>query len=254
MTSDLKQLWQKNREVGIFLLANALIFLVAQILIGIGYGEDYERARVRMDRLRRELEKPMAIDSNLNSVEKTHVSLKHQLGSLVGRSQFVVRPEFQLSNEGFSAENQYFDRITRTREDLLRRAFHLHVEIPDTLGLPSVSPTGKEELSRYLRGLDLVHRLIHASMDFGVVQVEDIRIEPLRANSSRQGPLLEEVRVSLRILAPGRALHSWIEWTQAVEQSLPMIRAKLSPSRQEDLILGEFEFLAIQFLEEEIKS
>ena len=260
MASDFTSLWQKDKPFWTFLGGGLALFLVGETAIGYLYRDDLEAARVQIRAERKELGKKRANRANLEAVEAVHRRLQEGIAAVEGKVQFQESPEFQLAEGAASPENQYFDIVTRIRERLVTRAHHNNIEVPDSLGLPAVSPTGKEEIRRTLRGLDLVQRAVGLAIDLEVDRVEEIRIEPearakrKEGEAGKGGASIDTVRVRMRIAGSGHALAGFLEATQTAGRPLLMERCKLSASSRGDWLVGDLEFLALRFPTEEEKK
>lgn len=261
MASSWNELWQKDKSFWVFLGGSLALFLIGETAIGYLYRDDLDSARVQISSEKKELKKPLATRKNLEVAEAMHKTLRDGIELMQAKAEFLESAEYQLAENGTSPENQYFDLVTRTRERVVRSAFQNNVEVPEGLGLPTVSPTGKEEIRRYLRGLDLTQRVILLAVQSRVLRVDEIRIEPqLRGRRSagaqdvKEGPSTEEVRVKMKIVGKGRALAQFVELTQLLDRPVLLEKANLKASSKGDLMVGEFEFLALKFLGTESKQ
>lgn len=255
MASSFQELWQRNRSLGIYLLGGGALFLIGETAIGFLYREDLESSQARIAALRREIQKPVASAENLAWLEAAHSKLQGGIEKTQALAEFRGTPAFAVAQGGASPENQYFDIVTRVRSTLLRRAHHQNIEIPDSLGLPAVSPTGEEEISRVLRGLELVVRACEAGISAEIDRVEELRIEPSRKQRNRETkaskgaePNWEEIRIQMKVLGTGLALSRFVESASSGKNPLVMERAKITQLTKGNQVRGEFEFLALRLL------
>lgn len=257
MAANFNDLWQQNKPFWVFLGGSLALFLIGESAIGMLYGEDLDSARVQIRNEQKELRKVKATKANLESAETMNNKLKDGIHNMQSKAEFVASAEYQLVEGGASPENQYFDLVTKTREKVVREALHNNMEVPESLGLPTVSPTGKEEITRYLRGLDLTQRAILLAVQNDVDRIDTIQIEPqvrgkrsaaAQDASAKEGPSIEEVRVKMKLIGRGRSLARFLEATQTLERPLMLERAKLTAASKGDVMVGELEFLALRFL------
>lgn len=252
--ADLGDFFGKNKAFCLVVGGGFAALLVGEAAINMFYGSELESARAQIRVETRELKKEMPNAANLETVQTALDKLKKGVAQIEGRTQFDGSKEFELADGGVIPENQYFDIVTRTRERLVSRAHHANVDLPESLGLPALSPTNKEEISRYLRGLDLVQRAVTLAIEQRIVRIDDLRIEPdsrtKRKEKDGKGPMTEEVRVKMKILGSGAAIASFYQATQNGAKPFLLERAKIAAAPKGDLLTGDFDFLVLRFLGE----
>lgn len=254
--ADLGDFFGKNKTFCLVTAGGLAALLVGEAAIGMFYGNELDAARAQIRTETKELKKELANKENLDTVQAALEKLTKGVGQIEGRTQFDGAKEFELVDGGVSPENQYFDIVTRTREKLVSRAHHANIDMPESLGLPALSPTNKEEIARYLRGLDLVQRALQMAIDSRIVRVDDLRIEPdsrTRRKVEKDGkaaPMTEEVRVKMKLLGSGAALTAFFQATQSGAKPFLLERAKIGAASKGELLSGEFEFLVLRFLGE----
>lgn len=252
--ADLGEFFGKNKAFCLVIGGGLAGLLLGEALIGMVYGGELEAAQAQIRAASKELKKKdVANADNLATVKAALEKLQKGVAQIEGRTQFDGAKEFELVDGGVSPENQYFDIVTRTRERLVSRAHHANVDLPESLGLPALSPTNKEEIARYLRGLDLVQRAVTLAVEHRVTRIEDLRIEPesrTKKKDGKAGPMTEEVRVRMKVMGSGAAITAFFQATQAGAKPFLLERAKVAAAPKGGLLSGEFDFLVLRFLGE----
>lgn len=254
--ADSGDFFGKNKTLCLVLGGGLVALLVGEAAIGMLYRDDLDAALAQIRNEKKELKKELANADNLEKVRTALEKLKTGVAQIETRTQFDGTKDFELVDGGVSPENQYFDIVTRTRERLVSRAHHANIDLPESLGLPALSPTNKEEIARYLRGLDLVQRAVGFAIDAGVVRIEDLRIEPESRTKRREdkdgkrGAMTEQVRVKMKLTGTGAAITAFYQATQSGAKPVLLDRTKIAAASKGDLLTGDFDFLVLRFLGE----
>lgn len=228
---DAGEYWQENKRfvttVGVGLLA----FLIGVVLIDSLYAADLEDAQRSRSELIRKRGQPRFSRAERADAERENEELLAALGTLREAVEFEVRPRYRRDPAQGSASSQYLRVAADVRDELLPLANRSRMALVGTLGLPELSPTGEDEIVRYLEALDLIDRVVRMAVATGVARVDQIRISLDPAVYKRGEPVaVERTRVEFQMNGPSLPLLRFLERSQDPEAGGPLAVLELELS------------------------
>jgi hypothetical protein len=201
---DLNEYWQENKRAIVTTAGGVVVFLLGSMLVDRTFRDEL-RAQVRAgdsaaQKLRGE---PMYTVADRAAAQEENDALAAVVATLAQATAFEARPAFRLDPKAGAATNQYFAAVSRVREELLTLAGRNNLRLPDDLGLPALSPTREEEITRYLEALDLVDRAARTAIASGLQRIDKIEIKLDPKLATRQG-VGEVEKTRVEIAASGK--------------------------------------------------
>ncbi len=245
---DLNEYWQENKRFVLTVLGGGLVFLIATQVIDPVIGDDLRSTRRTRDSVQRELKESRYLARDLANARTQNEALAVARDDLAQYVGYPTREEFQLDRSRGSAGNQYFDAVTRVREDLLRRAGRRNIRLAQDLGLPTLAPTRDDEIARHLDALDLIERVVNLCIDERVERVDKIEIKIDPGLHGRHGVgTVEKTRVKMKMTGASAPMLRVIAATQSPEvgPSILIEEIEIIPERTKtDEVRLEVTFLA----------
>jgi hypothetical protein len=222
---DLETFWQENKRFLGLVAAGLVLFLLGELAIGAAFGDDLAAQRRALSTATRNLSGESFYGrQELERARADNEALKGALDQLARAVAFETRAPFRLDPARGSASSQYFAAASRTRDELVALAGRADLRLPETVGLPALSPTRDEEIERHLEALDLIDRVVRLCVDAGVERIDTIDITLDPALSSRQGVgFLERTRIAFKLSGDPTALQRLLLATQAEGEGTPLL-------------------------------
>ena len=245
---DFNDYWQENKRFVMTVVGGLIVFLISLSVINSTIGGELKDKRRELTKLRSDLGKSRYQGSDLATARSENEALEGVVETLAAAVAFDTRPEFQLDASSGTSGNQYFNRVTAVREDLLRRANRSNVRVVPDLGLPALAPTRDEDIARHLDALDVIERVLEVAIAEGVARIEkiDIRLDPGLHGRKGVGRV-EKTRITMKMSGPSAPILRLLAATQtpAGGKSLIVEGVTMVPERlKQDEAKLEVTFLA----------
>jgi hypothetical protein len=245
---DLNDYWQENKRFVLTVIGGLVVFMIGEMVIDSMIGAELKDQQRELVKQTNELKKARFLPADLSRARSENEALETTVAQLGGLVAFDTRAEFRLDPAGGSAGNQYFNQVSRVREDLLRRANRRNVRIVPDLGLPALAPTRDDEIERHLDALDLIERVLDIAIEEGVSRIEkiDIKLDPGLHGRKGVGRV-EKTKITMKLSGPSGPILRLIAATQSPANGASLIVDSLTmvPERQkEDEAKLEISFLA----------
>lgn len=172
--------WQTHRRFILGLAAGVVGFFILLAITGSGSKEDFRRSSSSISSTRRKMHSSnMYGAAQVSTLEQRLAALQERNAELGRMSLPPFRERFQIPS-GTPAAQHYISLTGELRDEMVGWALRHNCEVDDSLGLPPVSPSQPQQISRILHGLDIVDRVVHLAVDHGAAEVDKIRISQKR--------------------------------------------------------------------------
>jgi hypothetical protein len=230
---DLNDVWQENKRFLTIVAGGVLAFVVGEMVIASSFGDELKAQQRSVAASSRKLSgDPMYAREDLDAARAENEALRAAVGRLSQAVAFRARPEFQVQSGRGSASSQFFNVVATTREALLTLAGRSNLRVPDSVGLPALSPTRDGDIERYLEALDVIDRVVRLAVDAGAERIDhiDIKLDPALASREGVGSL-ERTRVVVSFSGAAGPLRRLLVATQAAGDGLLIESLEMLPSR-----------------------
>lgn len=245
---DLNEYWQENKRFVMTVVGGLIVFAIGNAMINSFIGDELASKKRTRTKVQRDLKESRYAAKDLSVARLENERLVAANEELAKNVTYPTRDEFQLKASRGTAGNQYFDAVTRVREDILRRAGRANIRIDQDLGLPSLAPTRDDEIGRHLDGLDLVQRVLDVAITERIERVDSIEITPDRGLRSTKGvDHVEKTEVKMKMSGRSGPILRLLEATQTPSLGQPILidTIEIVPERtKEDEVRMEITFLA----------
>lgn len=231
---DVGDLWQENKRFLTIVAGGLVVFVVAEMLIASAFGDDLRAQQRSVRATTSKLRDAMYQSADLSAARAQNEALQESTAELAAAVAFRPRPEFVVVPGRGSASSQFFNVVARTREELLTLAGRNNLRLPDSLGLPALSPTQDEDIARHLEALDVIDRVVREAVDAGVSRIDRIEIKLDPGLGTRQGVgVVERTRVELSFSGPAEPIERLLLATQARDDQPLLVQAvEMVPSKR----------------------
>ena len=226
MKLELGELFEENKKFILGVAGAAVAFVIALRIVS----DDAQATMKKADGIVRELKRD-AYPTNADTQKAARVKkdLEARLAETAKRLAYVPDEGFDIPLSARDADLQYNALFRRVREEVVDGAAALDIDVDPTLGLPEVSPSKPEEITRYANALDVVRRVGLAAIDAGVrsigpISVSKASIARFRASES----FLEELEIAVRVSGSMESVGALVETLSRPESYLPLGGATLS--------------------------
>lgn len=221
---DLNDYWQENKRFLTLVASGGLVFLIGRAVIGSVYGSELSRKQAAVLSAQRELRKERFGSGELGTARAVNQELKDAVEVLGNAVSFKADDAFKLAPGGGPPSNQYFEIVTTTREELMKLTRRNNVRVPESVGLPALSPTRELKIVRYLEALDVIDRVVHMAVDAGVERIDkiDIQLDP-GLESSRGIGSLERTEIAFTLGGSSTHLVRLLAMSQTAQHGGPIM-------------------------------
>jgi hypothetical protein len=197
---DFEEIWSTHKKfiltVGIGLIA----LLIFQGIKTAVYSDDTRRlvanAQKNLRGLRRE---QVATRQDLKGLREEESTLDTRLQKLEAETEIKPPPRYTLPESNIKS---FFTlAVQEARDKVAEVAGIKNVRVPYELGVPSVTPSTREEMARFLLGLSVVERVVTYAVEEGVRRFESIDVK-----TARGGGFSRETKVVFRLVTRGQTL------------------------------------------------
>ncbi len=221
---DLNDFWQGNRKFILGVGCAVVVVLIGKGVVGSVW--DAQAAARGVERhasgLRRE-EAPRAAE--VSAVTGENTALGARLEELYARLAYVTKEDYVLPKNEPNPDLLYNAIRGRAREQLVDFAARRNIRVNDSLGLPDYTPSGREAIQRYLRGLSIVEQVVSAAIVAEVRAVDGIEIVERKGRARQKGEaFVDPLEVRFEIAGTTAAIAELVE----------------------DLVRGEEQFLCVE--------
>lgn len=206
---DLGDIWQAHKKFILGVGAGLIVFLIAQSVVGSTWDVNAVRQSAfgTVSRIRK-IEVPR--DSELKRVEREASTYEETLERLIAGMGYDTPEAYRLPKSG--SPDLYFNEVReRATDELVNGARRLNIDVDPTLGLPGLTPPGREAIQRTLRGLSVVEQVVSAAVLAGVSSVDKIQMTKPRGRRGTEGGFIDELEVSFEIHGPTAAVAQVVE-------------------------------------------
>ncbi len=250
---DLNDYWQANKPFVVSVGTGALVFLIAFLWLNSAFGGEAKSAEARLRKAALELRESRYGPSDLDRATEQNEALKADFEALSQAAAFEPRPEFVLQDGAGSPTNQYFLRRDEVRSDLARIAGRRRVSLPDGLGLQPLKTSSVDTITRHLEALDVLDRLLRMSIDAGVRQVTEVKVDLDSGFGSRDGVgSVERTRVTVRMVGDAEAITETLAATQTARFGKPLVIGRFdlnAAAGKQSEVRAEIELLVVRLHE-----
>lgn len=229
---DIQEIWQEHKVFILTVLGILIAFVAAEIYIG-GLCDESRALEVRIRRDLTSLKNKVEYkNSDLSRIKKEKEKLGKDAEHLASRLEFKTRDSFQLRAEDREPDLTYNRKYREAVETVVEEGAASGVDIDPSLGLPDVTPAGREEIEEYLKLLDLVVRVARLAVENQVRAIPKIKILKERG-SLRVTRFFKETAVDFEIISHPESLCLFLEDLQKPEFYLPLGKSSLSLSKED---------------------
>lgn len=192
---DLHDLWQTHKRFLLGVAAGLLVFVILDSIIGALWDPEASAREVlsRASRLRR-MEAPSS--GQLARVRAERARLEERLETVLERLRWEEPERYRVPPEVNAPDLLYNEVRSRAREDLVQVAARHGIRVDESLGLPEFTPSGREAIQRFLRGLAVVEEIVGAGIVAGVAAIPELEIvEETSRRRSTGARFVEPLRV-----------------------------------------------------------
>jgi len=246
VTVDLGEIFEEHKKFILGVAVAAVAFLVVDKIVA----DDAEATTRRADAIVRDLRRDeYPARSDLDRAAKTKRDLEARLDAAARKLAYAPAEGFEIPASARDADLQYNALFRRVREEVVDGAASLDIDVDPTLGLPEISPSRPEEISRYACALDLVRRVGLAAIDAGArsvrpISVSKASIAKFRASES----FLEELAVSVRVTGSAESIGLLVETLSRPETFVAISSATISleaKRRGPSAVVADLELVAL---------
>jgi len=194
---DLGDIWQAHKRFILGVGAGFLVFLIAKSVIGSTWNVDTAAKQANSTAVRiRRLEVPRK--SELARVEREVADHEETMERMVAAMHYETPESYVLPRSG--SPDLVFNEIReKATDELVNAARRRNIEVDSALGLPELTPSGREAIQRALRGLSIVQQVVTTAIVSGVSSVEKIQVTKARGKRGKGGGFVDELEVSFEI-------------------------------------------------------
>lgn len=196
---DLNDVWQGNKRFILGVGSGLVLFLVAEGVIGSLW--DVGARRRTVDSLAAKLRRESAPrQGDLTSLEAENVALEERLAALRREMGFVTEERYRLPEREATPDLYFNATRSAARDELVDVAARRNIRVDESLGLPELTPSGREAIQRGLRGLNVVEHVVGSAIVAGVRSIPEIAIveQKGRRRDQREG-FIDAQQVKFRI-------------------------------------------------------
>jgi hypothetical protein len=217
---DFEELWSEHKQFILLVGIGLIVLLVFQGVKTAIYTDDTTRAVSSASGITSSLRKESVVSrSEVRDLEARETELTERLGRLGGEVTLKVPDNYRLPEANVKST---FTRVVQdTRDKVAEIAGLKNVRIPYELGVPSITPNTREEMSRYLLGLYVVERVVTYAVEEGVRRFESIEVKPARGTG-----FLRETVVTFRLSTDGRVLAALLD--RVLDPADPLVLTQFS--------------------------
>lgn len=195
---DLNDVWQGNKRFILSVGAGFVLLLIGKAIIGSLWGSAGLGQSVRsLGTKLRKGEAPRA--SQLTELQAACTTLDQDLEQLYAKLKFETDPEYLLPKGGQSPDLTYNEIRSRAHDELVEAAGRRNIDIDETLGLPGFTPSGREAIQRYLRGLNVVEQIVQEGIIAGVRAIPEIEITENKGRRKKSDSFIDPLRVRFKV-------------------------------------------------------
>lgn len=226
---NFSEIWDEHKKFILGLGAAALVFMIANGVLGSMYYDAADDAEGRGKKLKTRLASiPDPATGAIAKVRKQKEDLEQRLEAARKRIETVRGEDFELPASRSDADLRYNAVAQGVREEVVDVAATLDIVIDPTLGLPEFTPASRGEINGYLAGLSVVDQICRLSIDEGVDAVAPIRIVPGTVTRFDRGEsFLEKVHVEMQLTGSADAVASVIKKIQMSDPVIPLGESSL---------------------------
>jgi hypothetical protein len=216
---DFENYWQENRKALIAIGCGLLVFLIANTIVDGTFGQDLGEALRERRNAQSDLKKSRYDSAALGLASDDNDTLLAARDGLSKAVVFQARPEFLARPELGSISGQYFTRVEQVRERLGRLASRAGLRAPDDAwGIVMPQTHAAPTIERHFEALDLIDRVVRASIDAGVRRISRIQVRLDPGFGSRKGlGRIERTRVLFSFDTSAASMSTVMLLTQSSE-------------------------------------
>jgi hypothetical protein len=223
---DLSELFEENKKFILGVAGAAVVFFIADRIVS----DDAEATTRKADAIVRDLQResyPVAADTQ--KAARLKKELEARLAESTKRLAYAPDEGFDVAPSARDADLQYNALFRRVREEVVDGAAAYDIDVDPTLGLPEVSPSQPDEISRYANALDVVRRVSLLAIDAGVRSIGPITVSKGSIGRFRSSEsFLEELEITVRITGGMSSVGEVVEALSRPDSLVPIQSATLS--------------------------
>ncbi len=218
----LEDFWQENKSFVVTVVGGAVLFGAGWATINSTVGDELAKSRVRLTALEKQLAEPKFTEADQQKAQAERDKLAAAVDTLTGALAFQVRPDYELA--GQAPSSRYFAVQAKAREELLALANRAGLVVPESLGLPNLSPTKEQEIVRDLEALDVIDRVVHLAIEAQCERIDEIHIKlDPRLVSGKPITDIEKTTVEFDLVGPAAPLCKLIALSQQKRATNPLL-------------------------------
>lgn len=242
---DLNDVWQSHKRFILGVGAALVVVLIAKVAIRSTWDVEsvVRAARAANSNIGR-TEVPDAAD--LSRIEGESAGYEERMQQLYGRLAYQVVEKYRLPQGGSASPDlMYNDIREKATEELVDVARRYNIYVDPSLGLPPLTPPGREAIQRTLYGLAMVERVVltailaqdQQGLPLQVSAFDKIEILKPRVSRKKEAAFVDELAVRFEITGSTAALALLID--QLVRQTDPYLAVDdFEIDRDEDRTFG----------------
>jgi len=206
---NLGELFEEHKKFILGVAGAAVAFFVVDRIVADDAASTMRKADAIVRDLRRD-EFPTNADTQ--KVAKLKKDLEARLDETAKRIAYVPAEGFDVAPGARDADLQYNALFRRVRDEVVEGAASLDIDVDPTLGLPEVSPSRPDEISRYANALDVVRRVGLLAIDAGVRSIGPISVSKASVSRFRASEAFAEtLEISVRVAGSAESVGSLVE-------------------------------------------
>jgi len=219
---DFEEIWSEHKQYILMVAIGLIALLVFQGFKSAIYSDDTRRAinstRSNLRFLKSEIQ---VKQSDIRSLQAERDELEERLQRIAKESELKVPAKYILPES--NAKSAFTRVLQNTRDGVVDVASQQNIRIPYELGVPSITPSTREEMEQYLLGLSIVERVVTYAINLGVRRFETIEVKP-----EGGGGFLRETQVIFRLFTDGVVLSALLDRILDPADSLVLTRFQVS--------------------------
>lgn len=193
--------WQTHRRFILGFFGGVVVFFILLAITGGGPEDKFKRSKSSIASTKRKMNANNMYGSGaVRELEERLAALQTRNNDLGRQTLPPFRERFRIPS-GTPASQHYIGLTGELRDELVGWALRSNCDVDDSLGLPPVSPSQPQQISRILHGLDVVDRVVHIAVESGAGEVDKIRIaEKARRRKGRNSSSLDVTPVTMEVV------------------------------------------------------
>ncbi len=208
---NLDAFWQTHRRFLTGIAIGLVVFIILRMILGSTWKGDLGAAQRKIISARRSLSGQHVNRSEVTRARNLLVNLAEQ-STLLANACLPPLPDEFKPQAGQSPSKHYIQFTGLRRNELIGQASLRNMKLDESLGLPAVSPTQELIIEKVMRGFWVVDEMVQLAINWGAVEVDDIRINTRSSNRGKSALASVEVtEVNLEVVFSEDLLNTFLQ-------------------------------------------